>query len=327
MKIGVGLFGNNGHQVFEQVKSNPDVVWVAAAAMPTKSLENIKESFPGVRCYATLTEMLQDKDVRFVSLCSPVRQKQVEEAILCMHAGKHVFAEKPCAFTVDELDKLMETARECHVHFHEMVGTGFDEPYRTIREVVRSGILGEVVQVLAQKSYPFFMERPQDENIDGGLLCQAGIHAFRMIEHTAGKKILEVAATETKLGNPVYQGGLHMAASYMMKLEGGAVASVIANYLNQPGFGRWGNEALRIFGTKGFVESVDGGTKTRLVIGEEDLGPLDIKPGARDYFDLVIDSILGISSAPLTMEDELHSTRAVLTAKRSAEQNGVFLPV
>jgi predicted dehydrogenase len=265
--------------------------------------------------------------VRLVSLCSPMRARQAAEAMQCMEAGRHVYAEKPCAMNVRELETLVETAGKSGVRFHEMAGTAFDEPYRTMRETVRSSALGEVVQVLVQKSYPYFAARPQDEDVDGGLLRQVGIHALRMVEHVAGRKILEIATVETKLGNPYADGGLHMAASYMMKLEGGAVASAVANYLNPAGFGLWGNEALRVFGTKGFVEAVDGGARTRLVVGDEDLGPLKLSDGAKDYFDLIVDSILDGTPAPLSAEDELHPMRAVLRAKESAERGGVFVSV
>ena len=81
---------------------------------------------------------------------------------------------------------------------------------------------------------------------------QCGIHAVRMIEHVAGQKITAVAAVESGLGNPK-TGELSMAASLSLRLESGGVASVVANYLNQPGSGVWGNEELRIFGTGAFL--------------------------------------------------------------------------
>lgn len=327
MKLGIGLHGNNGHQIFNLLKDNPQAELVAVSGVPAGTLTNLAEQFPGVHCYDTLEEMLEDKAVKLVSLCSPVRQHQAREALLCMYEGKHVYAEKPCALALEELDNLMETARRYGVHFHEMDGTTFTEPYRTMKEIVHSGQLGEIVQVLAQKSYPYYSARPQDEAIDGGLLCQVGIHAIRMIENVACCKILEIAATETRLGNPDTKGGLNMAASYIMRLEGGAIATAIANYLNQPGFGLWGNETLRIFGTKGFVEAVDGGSRTRLVIEGEDLGALTIRDQARDHFDLIVDSILGNSAVPMSMEEELHATRAILKAKESARAGGEFYTV
>ena len=113
-----------------------------------------------------------------------------------------------------------------------------------------------------------------------------------------------------------------MAASYMMRLANGGLASMVANYLNQPGFGSWGNETLRIFGTAGFVEAVDGGARTRLVVGKEDRGELDLSARGRDYFDFVVDKVLDGTPMPLTLEEELHPARMIIRAKASAMAGG-----
>jgi predicted dehydrogenase len=233
-----------------------------------------------------------------------------------MKAGKHVYAEKPCAMNVEDLEAVMECSRKTGMEFHEMAGTALGQPYAAIRKIVLSGIIGEVVQVFAQKSYPYFSARPQDEAVDGGLICQNGIHAIRFIEHVACMKVEKVTAIETSRGNPV-TGGLKMAASLLLQLEQGAIASVIANYLNPEGFGSWGNESLRIFGTKGFVEATDGGSKTRLIVGSEDLGSIDITEKADDFFDRFIDSLLSGRKMPFTVEEELHPTRIVIEAKNN----------
>jgi predicted dehydrogenase len=317
MKTGIGIYGRNGHQITSMLENHPQAELVATAAMGPSFLPDSLKGTPGIRHYETLEEMLMDDRVKLVSLCSPRRRDQAGEAIMCLKAGKHVYAEKPCAMTEEDLDAIIRTSRETGMEFHEMAGTAFDQPYFAIRNVVRSGIIGEVVQVLTQKSYPYHDGRPQDENIDGGLICQVGVHAARFIEHVAGQRIKSIYAVETKLGNPVVDGNLRIAASLMMTLENGGVASMVANYLNPKGFGLWGNEHLRIFGTKGFVESVDGGARTRLVVGEKDLGPVDVSEKAKDYFDMYVDLLQGLGPMPFELEEELHPTRMVIRAKNT----------
>jgi predicted dehydrogenase len=310
-KIRVGVYGINGHQITGRLVDHTCATLVAAAGVKPESLKDIN---PVPRIYENLSAMLADKDVELVSLCSPRRSEQAQEAMQCMKAGKHVYAEKPCAMTEKELDLIIETSRQAKVRFHEMAGTAFEQPYLAMRELVASGTIGTVVQVLAQKSYPYFDARPQDEDVDGGLLLQVGIHAARFVEHVAGVKIAGIDAVETKLGNP-NPGNLRMAVSMNITLENGGVASIISNYLNPKSFPSWGNETLRIFGTKGFVETVDGGTKTRLVLGEKDCGQIDIRGKPLDYFDTYIDSLLGKGNMPLSLEDELHPLRMLIRAR------------
>ncbi|TBL72418.1 Gfo/Idh/MocA family protein [Paenibacillus thalictri] len=319
MKLGVGLYGNNGgHQIHRELSCHPLAKVVAIAGLDTDLLTPEQQADPDIRVYETLERMLDDKRAQLISLCSPVRALQADEAILCMSRGKHVYAEKPCALNERDIGRLLETAAATGRQFREMAGTAFEQPYLAIRELVKSGVIGEVVQVFAQKSYPYHDGRPQDEAVDGGLIGQNGIHAVRFIEHVAGVRIKRVTAAETRLGNPSAEGNLPMAAGLLMELANGGVASAVVNYLNQRGMGSWGNDHLRIFGTKGFVESTDGGTRTRLVVGDEDRGPLQLWEPERSYLDMYIDCLLGKSEMPLPLEDELHCTRVTVQAKQSA---------
>jgi predicted dehydrogenase len=321
-KVRIGLHGVNGHQIQGLVAANPVVELTALGAMSAEQLPPALRDRGGFRVYATLDEMLADDCVDVVSLCSPRRREQAQDAIKCLKAGKHVYAEKPCAMFEDELDAIMRTATASKRCFREMAGTAFDQPYWEMRRQIAEGRIGAVVQVLAQKSYPYHDARPQDEDVDGGLLMQVGVHAFRFIEHVADTRIRAVDAIETGLGNPG-QGGLKMAASYMMTLENGGVAVALANYLNPRAFGSWGNESLRVFGTNGFIEAVDGGARTRLVLNDEDCGSLDLTAPGPSHFDLFIQEILtGTPALPIGLDDELRPTRMVIRAKRKAESMG-----
>jgi predicted dehydrogenase len=320
-KIRIGLYGTNGHQIQRELVDHPLGVCVATAAFDQSKLPEPLQQDPTITHYATLDELLVDERVDMVSLCSPRRRDQAREAIQCLEAGKHVYAEKPCAMTEPDLDRIIVTAHRTGKVFHEMAGTAFVQPYRAMRELVQAGTLGTVIQVLAQKSYPYHDRRPEDEDVDGGLLLQAGVHALRFVEHVAGVKVSEIWAVQTKLGNPGKPdpgaAELRMATSMMMRLANGGVASIIANYLNPPAFGIWGNEHLRIFGTKGFVESVDGGARTRLVLNDEDRGPLP--PGDNlAYLDMILSSLVGPALMPLALEDEVHPTRVLIRARADA---------
>lgn len=317
MKIGTALYGNNGHQIQYLLEDHPLAELVAVACIDPAHLTLNQRLNPNIRHYDTLQDLLADQAVQIVSLCSPFRKDQAKEAIQCLNAGKHVYAEKPCALNEEELDGIMLAAQSSGCHFHEMAGTAFEQPYLSMRRMIEEGTIGEIVQVYAQKSYPYHDQRPQNEDLDGGLVSQAGIHAIRFIEHVALQRIKSITAVETQLGNPSLNGGLQMAAALMMRLENGGVASVVVNYLNPKGFGRWGNEHLRIFGTLGFIEATDGGTKTRVVLGDKDLGEIDQSEPGQNYFNLFLEELTGDGNMPIPLEDELHPTRMVIRAKQN----------
>ena len=317
-RTGVALYGDNGHQVHERLAAHPLARLVAVAEFSRDKLPAGLRDDAEVKAYSDLDAMLADPRVELVVLCSPRRSEQAAHAIRALRAGRHVYAEKPSALSEAELDEIVAVAKETGCHFREMAGTAFEQPYLAMRDVVRSGRIGRVVQVIAEKSYPFHERRPRDEDVDGGLILQCGVHAMRFVEHVAGARVRSVRALETTAGNPLGDGGLRMAACLAMELEGGGLASISANYLNPKGTGIWGYESLRILGELGMVESTQGGAHTRLVIGGTDQGPLEMNPsGGIDYFDAFLEMLTGRDAMPLTLEEELSPTRWVLRAKAS----------
>ncbi len=310
-KLGVGLYGSNGHQLSTaKFARNANARLVAVADVKATTLPE------GVRRYASLDELIADSRVELISLCSPRRADQARDAIRCLQAGKHVYAEKPCALTERELDEILAAAKKSGKEFHEMAGTVFAPNYAPMRKLVRAGAVGEVIQVFVQKSYKYGKARPQDEALDGGMFLQVGIHAARMIEHVGGVRIKSLTGWETKFGSPE-KGEGKLAGAVQMQLENGGTATIIMNYLNPENKALpHGNETLRVFGTKGFIESVDGGARTRLVTADRIVEPLDPKDsGAGDYFDFVTAHLVTGAAMPLTLDDELHPLRMLLRAK------------
>jgi predicted dehydrogenase len=309
-KIGVGLYGGNGHQLRPaKFENHPHARLVAGAALRDGV------ALPGgVARYATLDEMLADPAVELVSLCSPRRADQARDAIRCLEAGRHVYAEKPAAFTEAELDVILDAAAKAGREFHEMAGTAFTANYGAMRRLVAEGAVGEVVQVFVQKSYRYGAARPQDEALDGGMFLQVGIHAARLIEHVGGVRMKSITGWETKTGKPETGDG-KIAGAAQATLENGGLATIIMNYLNPAGTPLpHGNETLRIFGTKGYVESIDGGGRTRLVTPQGIVEPIERVP-ALDYFDAVVAHLATGAPMPLTLDEELHPLRMLLRAK------------
>jgi predicted dehydrogenase len=310
----IALYGTNGHQITNQLVGHPTAELVAVAAFGEAELPN---GVGEVARYDSLEALLADDRVELVSLCSPLRSEQAADAIACMKAGKHVYAEKPCAMTEADLDAIIATSSETGMQFHEMAATLVEQPYKAMREVVASGTIGDVVQVFAQKSYPWAEWRPADEDIDGGLAMQVGVYLTRFAEHVAGQQIASIALQETKLGNDVPGSACRRAMSFAMNLENGGVASGIGNYLNALSKDVWGYEIVRIFGTDGIVESTPFGPSARLIRNGEAPEPLDLSEPSGDYLDMFVGAIQGGPAMPLTIEAELSPTRWVIRAKQA----------
>ena len=323
-KLQIGLQGMNGHQIHGRLQAHPDGE-IAAVCMSADAWKNLPghEEIPR---YDSLPEMLAGTKLDMVSLCSPRRADQERDAILCLEAGCHVYAEKPAVLTENGLDRVLATAQRCGKEFHEIADTVFYEPFWSLRELVQSGKLGQVVQVYAQKSYPMNPgKRPQDEETDGGLIRWVGIHGVRFIEHITGLYVTDIEAVQTHFGNEslnhVENGdttGLYTAASLQMRLENGGLATLCMNYLNPKSFPSWGNEQVRVFGTGGMAEITDGGRHSH-VYTDRDQGELDTSHSTRrDFLDLLLRHLRYGEPMPMTLEEELHPLRVVIRAEKIA---------
>jgi len=317
-KIGVGLYGDVGHQLHGPVLAGryPRICLRGFSAFRGEGASALVAA--GIPDRGSLENILSDPDVDLVSFCSPYKDEQGEQIIRALEAGKHVLAEKPCCLSEAVLDRIITTARRTGKRFHEMNESSFEQPYATLREIVQSGVLGDVIQVFGQKSYPWTAWRPGDERIDGGLARQVGIYNLRFAEQVAGMKITSVTMVETTLGNDHPGSNCRRAVSMMMTFANGGVGSAIANYCcpMPEQWGRWGYEILRIFGTNGFVEAVDNGRFGTLALVGRRPQPLDFSAPGRDFLEMVLDEIeSGQDVIPWTLDEELHPTRWVLRAK------------
>ncbi len=312
--IRIGLYGSNGHQIFHELDNHPFARVDAVAGVPDEILAELCLDASRIHIADSFANLIADDALDMISLCSPRRRDQADQAVEAMRHGKHVLAEKPCALSESDLDRIVQTSAETGRCFHEMAGTAFDFPYHAMRETVLAGTIGDVVQVIAEKSYPYHSRRPAERDIDGGLIGQNMIHALRLVEHVASVPITSLDTLATTTGLPTDAGGPHMAASILAVLKNGAIASLSANYLNPKGTGVWGDDSLRILGTRGMVESLHGGQFTRLVVGDHDHGPLKPDAYAPTWLDMVIRHVASQAEMPLPLEIELSPTRWAIRA-------------
>jgi predicted dehydrogenase len=111
-----------------------------------------------------------------------------------------------------------------------------------------------------------------------------------------------------------------MAAAFAVELENGAVGSINLNYLNPPNFGTWGNDQLRVFGTAGMAETVDGFRRHSLYLpGREDTAlPFPDDLVSPLYVGHYAQYLLNGTPMPTPFEEEMTMTRAMIALHEAA---------
>jgi len=83
--IGVGFWGKNHARVFSELEK---AELTAVCDVDSKKVENIAEKY-GVSSYTTLENLLKNKDVEAVSICTPTTT-HYQIALKAFKYGKHI---------------------------------------------------------------------------------------------------------------------------------------------------------------------------------------------------------------------------------------------
>lgn len=166
---------------------NAELVAIASRR-PGAALETLHKYAPdhsnNIHIYDHLEALLADPSVQAVYI--PLTNREhAEWAIKAIEAGKHVLCEKPMALTVKDIEAIEAAAKKNNVTVMEGFMYRFHPQHARVKEIVASGILGEIRTV--RTSFSFIM-RPARlyrlaDAVDqgGGAMWDIGCYAI----HTA----------------------------------------------------------------------------------------------------------------------------------------------
>lgn len=151
-----------------------------------ETLAKYAPCYPHILAYDDLDVLLTNPDVRAVYL-PMANHEHAEWALRAIAQRKHVLCEKPMALTVADIDAIETAARRYKVTVMEGFMYRFHPQHARVREILNSGLIGEIRSVRASFS---FMMRParmyrlaNDVKQGGGAMWDIGcyaIHSLRM---------------------------------------------------------------------------------------------------------------------------------------------------
>ncbi|MCK9607684.1 MAG: Gfo/Idh/MocA family oxidoreductase [Methylomonas sp.] len=151
-----------------------------------ETLAKYAPCYPHIQAYDDLDVLLSNPDVQAVYL-PMANHEHAEWALRAIAQRKHVLCEKPMALTVADIDAIETAARRYKVTVMEGFMYRFHPQHARVREILNSGLIGEIRSVRASFS---FMMRPARmyrlaENVShgGGAMWDIGcyaIHTLRM---------------------------------------------------------------------------------------------------------------------------------------------------
>lgn len=146
---------------------NSELVAIASrrAGAAKATLEKYAPCHDHVACYDDLDLLINDSNVQAV-YCPMANNEHIEWALQAINAGKHVLIEKPMALTVQDIDAIEAAAVKNQVKVMEGFMYRFHPQHARVKDIVQSGLIGDVLSVRA--SYSFLMKPARMYRIASG---------------------------------------------------------------------------------------------------------------------------------------------------------------
>ena len=149
IRLGVIGVGNMGRSHCKNIKEGkcPEIELVAISDSNPKRIQAMKDDgYENVTYFTSAEEMMDSGLIDSVLVAIP-HYYHAEYAIMAMKKGLHVMVEKPAGVYTKQAREMNDVAKESDVVFAMMFNQRTNHIYRTAKELVSGGQLGELRRV------------------------------------------------------------------------------------------------------------------------------------------------------------------------------------
>jgi len=268
----------------------------------------------GAKLYSDYVEMLETEKPD-VAVVNPWFCDIASVSIECLKRGVHTYSEKPLAIDMNDLAALESAWRNSPAELGCMLNLNCCNWFRTIEKAIEDGEIGRVRVVHGQKSYKMGVrgENYRARALYGGTIPWVGIHAIDWLLRLGGK-CKSVSATHTTIENRGHN-EMESAGSVLLTLENGVIGTCDIDYFRPAGSARHDDDRLRVTGTKGMIEAVDGVVTLE---NDEKKRVLPLEEGVNPFARFI--NAIGTEEAARLAEAAFEDTRISLLARQAADE-------
>ena len=201
-------------------------------AVGSRSLEKATDfalEFPGCTPYGSYEELVADPMIDAVYVATP-HPHHAANTILALNAGKPVLCEKPFAVNATQVRAMVAASIDNDVALLEAMWTRFLPHISKVREILASGVIGEVVNIEADHGqYLMGLGIPRliEPELAGGALLDLGIYPISFAHMILGKPA-KISATGVLTDK-----GVDGQTSAIFDYESGAQAVLTTTMITQ----------------------------------------------------------------------------------------------
>lgn len=221
----------------------------AIAGRSLEKANKYKEDYGFEKAYGSYDELLDDPEVQavYIPLPNDIHIKWVKEAL---KKKKHVLCEKPLALNANEVKEMFDTARENGVYLMEAYAYLHSPYIASLKEDVKSGIIGEVDYMESAFITQGYKEDFRlHKELGGGAMYDLGCYCTTMFLSLTDSDPVFVKA-DAEFSNL----GVDLNTAAILKFENGIRASFnVGMILGENTNSRF--DRLFIHGSKGSIRS------------------------------------------------------------------------
>jgi predicted dehydrogenase len=240
VKLGIIGLGYIGQIHLQHSLKIPNAEVLAVADLSPKALKKAKKT--GVQnAFTSYEDLLKDPEIDAAIIALPTHL-HLQCAIRTAEAGKDIFLEKPMARTVEEAKEIISVAQKHSVKLMIGYPLRFNKTFRTIKEKINNGLLGDVENAHATYvgSGPFFHRAEgyapvpvpewwfNKELTGGGVLIDLGSHIINLLRWYFG----EITDIKSYFGHR-FNMDFEDSAICLAKFDSGTVAVINVGWFSQ----------------------------------------------------------------------------------------------
>ncbi|XP_071522465.1 trans-1,2-dihydrobenzene-1,2-diol dehydrogenase-like [Panulirus ornatus] len=181
---GAGKISNDFVTAMKVLKDDHQVVAVGDRALA--DAQTFAKKFEIEKAYGSYGELAKNPDVEVVYI-GVIHPLHLGVASLMINAGKHVLCEKPLCMNAKETRELVELARKKKVFLMEAVWSRFFPVYKEMMERIKSGEIGDVVQVFCSFGANLeHVDRSVKKSLGGGGTLDLGLYCVQFASLVMG---------------------------------------------------------------------------------------------------------------------------------------------
>lgn len=242
LRVGILSTGNIAATMAKTIEQMQEAEVCAVASRNQEKAEHFAQRFQIPKAYGSYEELAKDENIDVVYVATPMSE-HYENVKLLLENGRNVLCEKSFALNEKQAEEMLQLAKQKNLLLTEAIWVRYMPMWKTLRQVLDSGIIGEPMTVTANLCYLIDkVPRLMELSLGGGALLDVGVYVLNFASLVFGDEILDITTTAI-----MTEGGVDAQNSMTFTYPGGKMAVL--------------NSSLRvlsdrkgvIYGTKGYV--------------------------------------------------------------------------